>query len=334
MKQEILDALTAPFAVKTKPGKGNYKYIDSKDVIERMNTVFKGMWSTIVVYKEIIEDHVLVEVLVKAYDDEISQWVEHSGFGSSQISRFTYGDNQGKPLDIGNIYKGALSKAIRSACTRLGAGLTLEVSSGNTSVGASAPPVIPTVNKTAELPTFPSNVPPTPTAAPPVPEPVAVPAPEPVVEEPVSSLIPPTPTAPPVPYEPTPVVEAPAAAPVPPVEAPQAPADTPMTPIERIKQKKAREGNGNTTIPTAPPQAVPQTPAPVADVDYMSDVQFAALDGVLGIKGLQYEALAKEAFAADGRWSAESVPTDPRALMYEQAVIVIKYGNDKNRQLA
>jgi len=327
MKQETLNALSAPFNVKTKPGKGNYKYIDSKDVMERMNTVFQGRWSTVVTYKEVIEDHVLVEVLVKAYDDELQQWVEHSGFGSSQIARFTYGDNQGKPLDIGNIYKGALSKAIRSACTRFGAGLTLEVSSGSeVPVGTTSPPTVPSnipePTGVSELPALPSSSAPVPPPGPetvPEPEPV----PEPVVEEPVVE-------APPVPE---PEVAAP---PVPPAEVPALPVETappvrpdnaPMTPTERIKEKKAKE-----VAPPTPTESVPSIPTSEG-VDYMSDVQYAALEGVLGIRGLEYMDLAKEAFTSKG-WSSDDVPTDPRKLKYEQAVVVIKYGNDKNRQLA
>lgn len=336
MKQEILQKLAEPFNVKTKPGKGNYKYIDSKDVIERMNNIFKGSWSTNIRSEEVVEDQILIRVNVQCYDSEIEQWVQHDGYGSSPIARFGYGDNKGKVIDIGNSYKGALSKAIRSACTRLGVGLNLEVSAESGALPGSTPPsAVPEPPTKSELPTFPSDTPTVPAVEIPVtPEPVPEPAP--VVEEPVNSFIPPEPTAPPVPYEPE-TVETPTEVPTSPVEAPPAPVETrarpegtPMTPAERIKEKKDREGG----VQTAPPQTTSQPPAPAADVDYMSDVQFAALDGVLGIKGLKYEELAKEAFSVDGRWAPDTVPTDPRQLRYEQAVVVIKYGNDKNRQLA
>jgi len=346
MKQEVLDKLNAAFDVKIKPGKGGYKYIDSKDVIDRMNTVFKGSWSTIVVYKEIIEDHVLIEVMVRAYDEEINQWAEHSGFGSSQIARFTYGDNKGKPIDIGNIYKGALSKAIRSACARLGAGLYLEEDAKSEDV------VTPSVGVTSEVP-VPMPAMPT-TTAPVVEEPVLqkVPAVEeapapvapavtltpaptvamPVEEAPVQEVVS-VPELPTVPV-PNPVVEAPPEpasvpepAPVPvsnsvPATPAPAPAGTPSSPIERIKNKKEQGGD----MPVAP--AVPAVP-PETGARMVSDVQLAALEGVLSVKGMEYKALGREAF--DDSNLTDDVP-NKKDLTYNQAVVVIKYGNEKNRR--
>lgn len=291
MKVDILQAIKAPFKVKTKPGKGNYKYIDSKDVIKRMNDVFNGSWSTHVISEEVVEDQILIRVKVQCYDTEIEQWVEHDGYGSSPIARFTFGNSEGKIVDIGNSYKGALSKAIRSACTRLGAGLDLEVSADSkVSMGATTPPVMIDSNQASELPAFPTDTPSS------IPAESGV-----VVEGLIGGLIPPTTTT--APYE----------------------AETAVSVVETLSVPPSE-------IPSAPLETIPQPPA--TDVDLMSDVQFAALDGVLGIKGLKYEELAKEAFTADGRWGSDTVPTEPRELKYEQAVVVIKYGNDKNRQLA
>jgi len=133
MKEEILKALYEPFDVKERRGVGNkmFKYVPAEDIVDRMNRVFKGQWSTKVHKTEIIEDQILICVRVcvvtatdgeKSYDQEFCQ----DGYASQQLMRYTSGQNSGKIMDIGNAYKSAMSKAIKTAVSKWGVGLYLE----------------------------------------------------------------------------------------------------------------------------------------------------------------------------------------------------------------
>jgi hypothetical protein len=62
----------------------------------------------------------------------------------------------------------------------------------------------------------------------------------------------------------------------------------------------------------------------------ISDVQKAALTGILSYKGVVYEELAREAFEANGIVKNPIPPADE--LTYQEAVCVVKYGNDKFRR--
>ena len=78
--------------------------------------------------------------------------------------------------------------------------------------------------------------------------------------------------------------------------------------------------------PAAP--SAPFTPQQNGN-DKISDVQRVALNGILSMRNINYEDLAKEAFEARG----VDKPIPPKEnLSYEDAVIVIKYGNDKYRK--
>jgi hypothetical protein len=66
------------------------------------------------------------------------------------------------------------------------------------------------------------------------------------------------------------------------------------------------------------------------DVDRISDVQKAALSSILNIKGVEYETLVREAFEANGVVK-NPIPV-PDDLTYQEAVYVVKYGNDKFRR--
>jgi len=123
MDDLVLKKLYEPFDIKTKPGSQGYKYIKSIDVIDRMNKVFSGRWSTEVEHQELIEDTVLIRVRVSVGNE-----FSHVGYGSSSIKRFTYGDNKGKIVDLGAVFKAAEALAIRNACSRWGVGLNLEES--------------------------------------------------------------------------------------------------------------------------------------------------------------------------------------------------------------
>jgi hypothetical protein len=372
MKEEVLKELVAPITVKIKPGRGGYKYVDNKDVIERVNAVFKGAWRTEVITQEIIEDNVLVRVKVSCYDEDLGVWCYHDGYGSSQIQRFTSGPNKGLPVDIGNIFKGALAKAIAYACTRLGVGLILEdeVPSENeitdsfstipipmdtvpTSKTVIKPieqqPAIPALPSFTTLKTNMPTVPVTPITPQPVEEKEIIPESFKDIADSMlaSTSVPPMVTASvsmveevPIPAQPIqqeqPVQSVPQVQSVPPVQLVQPaqndirPSDVPLDPNSRIKKKKESAA----TVPTMVPPSIPSTQAsdiPDGQVDYISDVQKAALDGVLGMKKFKYEDLVVEALASIGK--TLNVIPPPDKLLYKDAVTIVKYGNDANRKM-
>ena len=62
----------------------------------------------------------------------------------------------------------------------------------------------------------------------------------------------------------------------------------------------------------------------------ISDVQKAALMGILNLKGVEYTTLVSEAFEANSISKGEVPSIDE--LTYQEAVAVVKYGNDKFRK--
>jgi len=325
MREDILKQLYETFHLREREGQGGmkFKYVPNEDVINRMNKIFMGDWSTEVKDKDIVDDQVILEVAVSITDPESGKIHTHSGFGSQQIMRYNKGPNQGKIIDIGNAYKGALSKAIVNACTRWGVGLFKErnayeldnitpVEEAFDTVSLAAPVVVPEISITpspAETHTAVDNTPmfPTPPAANPAySEAKPVPAPPPVLEKTVE--FPPTP---PMPGQTV-------AAGVSLVQAPTT--EMPKVPGPMEQPPKAPEA------PTAP--KLPFTPQQNGN-DRISDVQRVALNGILSMRNINYEDLAKEAFEARGIDKPIPAKED---LNYEDAVVVIKYGNDKYRK--
>jgi len=358
MHEDILKKLYETFVLSSRKGTGGmtFKYVPNEDVINRMNSVFSGNWSTEIRDKEVIDDQVVVEVLVSVTDPAENIVYRHTGFGSQQIMRYNSGPNQGKIIDIGNAYKGALAKAIVNACTRWGVGLFKErnpygadnitmVAESQAEV-AMAPvlaPATPPVMAPVETPSVVAT--PTTAAATPSPytiETTAVPA----------APMPPTTASPtPSPYKiettaPPTIVETPPTIVVAPpvVEGPTVPMpavvetmttfpppispDQPVSANISLKQELPK-------IPTPATATVPTTPTLPLSTDEglsgieISDVQKVALNGILTMNNAEYVPLAEEAFAANG--ISKPVP-NREALNYEEAVVVIKFGNDKYRK--
>lgn len=345
MRDEIMQELYKTFRLSTRQGQGGmtFKYVPNEDVINRMNEVFNGDWSTSVKFRNIVDDQVILEVEVKVFDQETQMAHSHIGFGSQQIMRYNSGPNQGKIIDIGNGYKGALSKAIVNACTRWGVGLFKESNPYNEEeIVAATEPAMPNVPVAMPAPVAASVPPPapavpTPVVPPTVPVPVAVAPPAPAVPVPVV----PAPTAPVavapaatanVPLPPTPP---PAAVPVPTVPAPVAETTTTFAPPMMPEQPVS----ANIVVEQAP--SMPSVPAPQATPDLpfskeeglagvvISDVQKVALNGILTMNNANYDELALEAFQASG--INKPVP-NKEDLNYEEAVVVIKFGNEKYRK--
>ena len=313
MEQQLFDKLYAPFDVQTKPGQG-FKYIKSTDVIDRMNKVFRGNWSTEVVKDNIMEDIVVVHVEVTVYPLEGERVsYRHTGYGSSAIKRYSSGPNQGKIIDLGSVYKAAEAMAIRNACSRWGVGLYLdEIEESSDSTTTETP------RSSSSMPNI-SNIPKS--------EPVKE-VPRPVL--PVSAKpFPPPVTSKPVEVE-EPVVEKKEARPpsVPPFPSIPAPKPTEKKIESKAPMSKSFGTPNSGGFPKIPmPASVSQSATSSSDDDMISDVQKAALNGLLTIRGLEYNKLIKDAFEDKGIELGSSVP-DPDALTYKEAVVVIRYGND------
>lgn len=306
MDKATLEALYAPFELKERQGMGGmtFKYIPSDSIINRMNKVFEGNWSTEVENQEVIEDSVLVRVKVNVFDSQTEKFYGHTGFGSSSFKRYSSGPNQGKIIDVGNAYKSALSMAIRNAAAKFGCGLYLEgedEAHGPENYAQENVPA-PPKNNAPNIPT-----PPTPAPqqqnTPPAPEPQAqTPKPEPAPQTPPTPPVPSTPgqTSAPVENKPEPSL--------------------PPTPPAPAAEKAPTQTQQN---------SVPEPP-PAPSGDEMSTVQEAALDALVTIKGLDYNTLVTEAFQ-DAGLSTDKIP-ERNELKGSEATIVIKYGNDKSRR--
>ena len=317
MNKEMLDKLYEPFELKTRPGGGGmqFKYIPSEDVAHRLNQVFGGSWSTRVRSEHTIEDSVVLRVEVSAYDPEMKDWVSHEGFGASAFKRFTQGNKANQIIDPGNAYKAAMSMAIRDAAKRFGCGLYAEDGPvDNTNKGSFTPPAKPSMtpsNAPVAQPVVVQPIPPTPQAPPTPPSPPVTPQPVvqqpqqfvPPLDQPILDALPATPPA-------TPAI--PATPPTAPVT--QAPPATPQQPVQPVVQSQ---------VPTSQPEPVFNG----AGEDIVSDVQIAALGGLVNIKGLDYVALVSETLGIP----ADQVPPMEQ-LTGKQATLCIQNGNNKTRR--
>ena len=338
MNEDVLKQLYETFTLSEREGQGGmkFKYVPNEDVVNRMNKIFMGNWSTEVRDKDIVDDQVVLEVRVSITDPDDSKVHTHTGFGSQQIMRYTKGPNAGKIIDIGNAYKGALSKAIVNACTRWGVGLFKERNAyeidnitpveENGHAPTPGPIMVPTVST--------PQPPPVVSPAPVVPDTTAAPAPSPYKIDDTATAAPIVPPAPAtaVPVVPTPAYTAEVTTDFPPVP--------PATASQTVSAEIA--------VAQAPVETMPKIPVPNEEVvvvatpptpdlpfstqpngDKISDVQRVALNGILSMRNIQYEDLAKEAFEFKG--ITKQIP-NKEELSYEDAVVVIKFGNDKYRK--
>jgi len=346
MHEDIMKKLYGTFVLSTRQGQGGmtFKYVPNEDVINRMNDTFQGNWSTFVKFRDVMDDQVILEVEVKVVDPDTQMSHSHTGFGSQQIMRYKSGPNANQIIDIGNGYKGALAKAIVNACTRWGVGLFKESNPMN-EVGLPETPTMPTippaiVAPAAPAPAMPAPVPdttatgpmpamPTTTAAPPAPLPPtsASPTPSPYAIEttaPVEVVVPAVPM-PPMVGAPV-VVENTTTFPPPLIS------EQPVAAHINLTQEAGPE---MPKIPAPAVNTVPVTPELPLSRDEglsgirISDVQKVALNGILTMNNAEYAPLAEEAFAANN--INKPVP-NREDLNYEEAVVVIKFGNDKYRK--
>lgn len=293
--------LLVPFEdVQTKPGKGGYKYIASNDIIERMNTTFQGKWTTEIVQHDIVEDQIIVFARVSVTSADGGRLYYQDGVASHPLTRFTYGDNKGKPIDLGNSYTSAFSKAIKQACKKWGVALNIEEDEfGRSGVDGGQPTSPSSKSSAPKIPTVP-----------------VVPV-VPVVDT-TETVIPTIPTIPKVPVSTLP--------------------NTPTPIKEKAPVMPSVPSLPSTMVPTGPAKN-PNFMGTIRDVDEgedkISPVQKAALQGILALKTAGqpqeeidafYRKMATDAFAEKDIVKT-SIP-DIDNLDYDDAVIVVKYGND------
>ena len=131
MKQEELDALYEDLQVDIKPGRGNFKYVKSRYILDRMNKTFMGNWSTEVITSERIGDEVVVQVRVSILTEGGITLRWQDGYGSAKYMN---------GLEYGNVYKSAKSKAVKDAVKSYGLGLFLEEGSEDSGSGGGNSP--------------------------------------------------------------------------------------------------------------------------------------------------------------------------------------------------
>lgn len=323
MNEIILKKLYEVFKLSSRKGQGGmtFKYVPNEDVINRMNKVFSGNWSTNVKFRETMDDQVILEVEVSIIDPDTQLKYSHTGFGSQQIMRYNSGTNQGKIIDGGNAYKGALAKAIVNACTRWGVGLFKEnnpFEEGNNPTPAEVIPEILAVPSATPIPqpeSMSNNV---------TPQVAVVRSEIPVVSAPIVNTQP-------VSVEPSvPVPNVPIPAPAvaetvttfPPPMTPEQPVSANISVSQEMPLIPTPEAN---VVPTTPDLPFSKDTETLSNVG-ISDVQRVALNGILVMNNVEYKSLGQEAFTAN---SMDKPLPKQDDLNYEEAVAVIKYGNAK-----
>ena len=154
MERKTIDALYADFdKIEERKGLGGktFRYLKPAPVIHRLNKVLGLNWSYEVVEREVMEDWVIAKVRMyvwndtDAHHDPLDQrQIFREAYGSATIERFTAGKNQGKMVDPGNAFKGAVSDAIKKVASTFGVGLHQlydldEESNGISQLGESEP---------------------------------------------------------------------------------------------------------------------------------------------------------------------------------------------------
>lgn len=309
MKNVVLESLAKPFNLKEREGLAGkrFKYVASEDILERMNTVFKGNWNVDLMSSEIIEDQLLVLVKVSVLDEETGKIFYHDGYASYPVFRFTSGQNKGKLIDIGNSYRSAMSKAIKTACSRWGVALFLDEDASATDTVTSddipATPTNPVVETPPDIPT--------------------------AVVEPSEPVL-----APSVPDVPIP------AGPINNPEKMESPNPWPDAPSEHDTRQDAQGGpvveepvftDDNVVIPSsvnvppnieAPPSIVGEALDPNEAMEKLTSVQKVAIESLMDINKIEFKDLFMKAIPEH-----KVVPASIKEISYLDAVKLIQTGN-------
>lgn len=297
MENTIFDGFYEKLPVKQRQGRGGvYPYVSADDVTDRMNKLFKGNWSSMVTFQDMVEGQIIIRVRVEATDPTTGAVYSHEGFG---------GHTPSSADEAGNGFKSAYSKALVNACRRWGVGLFLSDDER----------VVSQIKQSSPAPTIPT--------APPKAEPQ------------VSKVSVPIPTKKEVVTETMTIKQVPPAVPqaLPktpgPTQLPPAPA-TPKEVTEAVEKVVA----GMPKIPPQPTTIIAETVSPASPIptpsaltsaadDVISDVQKIAIQSLVDMRGFKYEDMAQGAL--------ERIP-DVNSLTHDEAVLVIQFGNNLYRE--
>jgi len=321
MNTDLKSRLYESFNILSRKGRGGtYQYVEWKDVADRMNSIFGINWSSSLKSVEILNNNVIMRVCVEVYDGVTERVYCQDGFGGAPLD---------EKLEAGNPHKAAYSKALKDACKKWGVGLFLDEE--DDARGESTGPIIPAGFMGKE------------TGIPPKVDELVTEINNDVVKEAVKPVPPANPTT----FPQKPVRTAP----------PKQPAQ--LKKIKEAEENKIAEDNkvvetkvsvpkipsvpklgsiptpASSTKPTGPVHSVSipnnrELPMSSSGQSLISDVQKAALQSILNLKGVEYESLVREAFAFNNVVK-EPIP-DADKLSYQEAVFVIKYGSDKFRK--
>ena len=303
MEQHVIDKLYEDLKVDQKPGQG-FKYVKTKYVLDRLNKAFNCNWGLEILEHKVIDDEVLVLASLRVYDDEGRVLAKQDGFGSAKKFR---------GVDLGNVFKSATSKAIKSAARNWGVGLFLEEGDDDESDSSTSTSFTPSMPKTAmpnsttgtafpmgatasvDTPPSFSSTPPTPPtgkqSTPNVPGGMSNTAIESVAEE-VAKVL--TPTSGSVPSVPS---------------VPSGPSVLPKM----------------TAVPGSMP-STPNTPSSEKGAEHaLTMVQKVAINTRLSAKNVSFEEAAKEFYAT----RESSIPESLDTMLYSDALDMVTFLNSK-----
>jgi len=294
MHDNILKELYQPFNLKARSGVGGktFKYAATNDIVDRMNKVFKGEWSTELISSEIVDNQILILVRVSVKDDK-GHVHFHDGYASQQIMKYTSGINTGKIIDLGNLYRSAMSKAIKTAVARWGVGLYLEGEESSSDSVQSDMTFLPNTGTVSYNP--------------------------PPVNAPENSHIPPN--SPPIN---TPPVTGPVAEPV--VNTPPVVNTFDGPPVGGPPINTSVEQPVFTSVN---PEPIPDMVPPVVNIpqannrENLTDVQKVAIETIMSVHSLTFPGLAAKALER-----LDNLPQSLDVVSYSDAVKMIQFGNN------
>ncbi len=118
MNREILEKEFEPSQIKRRRGPfgGDLDYVETADVIRRLNSAFDGEWSfEIIEYQQLFDEVIVLGKLT-------AQGISKSQFGSHKITKTK---KDGEVVNLGYDLKAAASDALKKASTHLGVALHL-----------------------------------------------------------------------------------------------------------------------------------------------------------------------------------------------------------------
>lgn len=305
MDNATIEKLYEDFDVAIKPGQG-FKYVRTRDILDRLNKTFAGNWGVQVKHHEMIGEEVLVLVSVHLYDDDGHIKATQEGFGSAKKFRNT---------EMGNIYKSATSKAVKSAVRNWGVALFLDEDTQGTDTGRSDSSMPNMSNTPQSMPSAMPSAMPTSSMPSSVPNamPDAAPSGTPSGMPQSSNPAPPDTSAPPTGSTPISMPPTNAGNVPPPPEAQAVPDNVPQPPSGSLPSM--------TAVPGGPPPSMQVG----EEIHAITNVQKVAITSRLGAKGLSFDQISEEFYSG----KASQAPDNIDGMLYTDALDMVAFLNNK-----